>query len=371
MASANRLPLESLLAPIAGDNPAGVDLRADTSPTSTYYKLKDARFGARAQERDLDAAAEVTELLPEWRTILDLAPKVIAEQSKDLEVTAWLIEALIRRYGFGGLRDGFLLARGLVENFWEHLYPLPDEEGVPTKVAPLTALNGEGADGTLIQPIRKVHLTEGMDPGPFAAWHYEQARNLAGVTGEEAREWHLSAGAVTMDQIKASQKATTPKFFIDLVDDLKQCQEAFAALTAALDKACGADAPPSSSIRDGLEAALVIAMDLGRDALATRQTGGAQPSADGAGAAAPTGRGIAGGDLGSREDAFSTLLRVAEFFRHSEPHSPVSYTLEELVRRGRMSLPDLLNELINDPTQRRSYYVVAGMKPPEEPQSQQ
>src|SRR5262245_60195763 len=80
--------------------------------------------------------------------------------------------------------------------------------------------------------------------------------------------------------------------------------------------------------------------------------------------------GSAGGDLGSREEAFATLLRVAEFFRRSEPHSPVSYTLEELVRRGRMSLPDLLSELINDPTQRRNYYVVAGMKPPEEPQPQ-
>jgi len=370
MASPHRLQLESLLAPIAGDNPAGVDLRADSTPTSTYYKLKDARFGARAQERDLDASAEISDLLPEWRTILEIAPKVIAEESKDLEVTAWLIEALIRRYGFGGLRDGFLLARGLVENFAEQIYPLPDEDGVATRVAPLTALNGEGADGTLIQPIRKVQVTEGMDPGPFAAWHYEQARNLSGVTGEEAREWHLSAGAVTMDQIKASQKATTPKFFIDLVEDIEQCQEAFAGLTAALDKAYGSDSPPSSALRDGLEAAKAIAMDLGREALASRK-GAAAAAASGDGtdaAAAPGTAGIAVGGVGTREEAFATLLRVAEFFRRSEPHSPVSYTLEELVRRGRMSLPELLNELINDPTQRRSYYVVAGMKPPEESQ---
>jgi type VI secretion system protein ImpA len=367
MASPSRLQLESLLAPIAGDNPAGADLRADSSPTSIYYKLKDARFGARSQERDLDAAG-VTELLPEWRTILEIAPKVIAEQSKDLEVTAWLIEALIRRYGFGGLRDGFNLARGLVENFWEHLYPLPDEEGIATKVSPLTALNGQGADGTLIQPMRKVYLTEGMDPGPFAAWHYEQARNLAGVTGEGAREWHLSAGAVTMDQIKVSQKATPAKFYLELVEDIQQCQEAFANLTAALDKICGADSPPSSTIRDGLEAVLVIAKDLGRDALATLQAPGAAESADGAPAAGGGGFGVPTGDLRSRDDAFAALLRVAEYFRRHEPHSYVSYTLEELVRRGRMSLPDLLAELIPDAGTRKGFYVVAGMKPPEESQ---
>jgi type VI secretion system protein ImpA len=367
MASPSRLQLESLLAPIAGDNPAGADLRADSSPTSVYYKLKDARFGARAQERDLDAAAEVTELLPEWRTILETAPKVIAEQAKDLEVAAWLIEALVRRYGFGGLRDGFNLARGLVENFWEHLYPLPDEDGIATKVAPLTALNGEGADGTLIQPIRKVYLTEGMDPGPFAAWHYEQARKLAGVAGDDARAWHLSAGAVTMDQIKVSQKATSPKFFLDLVEDIQQCQEAYASMTAALDKACGQDAPPASAIREGLEKVLEVAKDLGRDALATLQAGAAAVSADGA-APAAGGGGVTTGDMRGRDDAFAALLRVADYFRRTEPHSYIPYALEELVRRARMPLPDLLTELIPDAPTRRSFYVMAGMKPPEESQ---
>jgi hypothetical protein len=34
-----------------------------------------------------------------------------------------------------------------------------------------------------------------------------------------------------------------------------------------------------------------------------------------------------------------------------------------------MSLPELLNELITDSSQRRIFFVVAGMRPPEEPQS--
>lgn len=374
MVSANILQFEVLLAPIPGDSPAGADLRADADPTSNYYKLKDARFSARAKERDIDAGTEAADLLPEWRTILELAPKVLAEQSKDLEVAAWLIEALVRRHGIPGLRDGFCLTRQLVETFWDNLYPMPDEDGLATRVAPLTALNGEGVDGTLIQPLRKVPMTDGKDPGPFASWHYEQAKKMTTVTEEAAREWHLNAGTVTMDDIRVSQRATKPKFFIDLVDDLKQCEAEFAALTAALDKACGADSPPSSTIRNTLEMVTQVAKELGAEALAAAQAGAA-PAADGGiagdGAAAAASGGVSGGGVGairSREDAFSALLRVAEFFRRSEPHSPVSYTLEELVRRGRMSLPDLLNELIADSSQRRSYYVVAGMKPPDEPQ---
>lgn len=370
MASNEVLQLDVLLAPIPGDAPTGIDLRTDPDPASNYYKLKDARSSARAKERNVEAEGEAIELLPEWRTILDLAPKVLAEQTKDLEVTAWLIEALVRRHGFAGLRDGFRLAGGLVSTFWDGLYPLADEDGVATKVAPLAALNGIETDGTLIQPIRKVALTEPGDRGAYASWHYEQALSMANVAGEEVKAWRLEAGAVTMDQIKEAQRATKPKFFLDLVDDIKGCQEAFDALNAALDAACGQDAPPASNIRNALEGVATVARTLGADALAAAGNDAAATAgaAGGDGAAQEGAQGFATGAIGSREDAFKTLSRVAEFFRRSEPHSPISYTLDELVRRGRMSLPDLLNELITDSGQRRSFYIVAGMRPPEEPQ---
>jgi type VI secretion system protein ImpA len=68
--------------------------------------------------------------------------------------------------------------------------------------------------------------------------------------------------------------------------------------------------------------------------------------------------------LRSREEAFQILLTVANFFRQAEPHSPISYTLEEVVRRGRMNLPELLEELIPDESARRLYLQAAGIKPP-------
>jgi type VI secretion system protein ImpA len=369
--------LEALLAPIPGDKPAGLDLRADANPASDYFKLKDSRFAARAKEREIDAGAEVGELA-EWRTILDLAPKLLATQTKDLEVAAWFVEALLRRHGFAGLRDGFRLLRGLVDKYWDGLYPLPDEDGVAAKVAPLAALNGEGADGTLIQPIRKIWLTDGKEPGPFAAWHYEQAQKLSTVTDEKAKAWHGKAGTATMEQIEASRRATKPKFFVDLVDDLRICQEEFAGLTAALDKACGQDSPPTSTIRNTLESVMTIATTLGQDALAAAKAAAdaasaadGAPAGDGDGKAAPgkpqaAAPGLMLGPVRNREDAFAALLQLGEFFRRTEPHSIVPYAVEELVRRGRMTLPDLLGELIKDAAQRKTFYTVAGMKPPDE-----
>lgn len=377
MASADVIQLEALLAPVPGDKPTGIDLRVDANPASDYYKLKDSRFAARAKEREIDAGADVGDL-PEWRVILDLAPKVLTTQSKDLEVAAWLVEALLRRHSFAGLRDGFRLLRGFAEKYWDGLYPPLDEDGVLGKVAPLAALNGEGADGTLVQPIRKVYLTEGRDPGPFAAWHYEQAQKLATITDEKQRAWHSKAGTATSDQIEASRRATKPKFFLDLVDDLRQCQEEFASLTAVLDKACGKDSPPTSTIRNTLEATMAIAKTLGQEAIAAAQAAAeAAAAAEGAAevagnGAAPAGTRPAGppglmlGPIRTREEGFGALLQLGEFFRRNEPHSLVPYVLEELVRRGRMAFPDLLGELIKDAAQRKTFYMIAGMRPPEE-----
>src|SRR5262249_35681657 len=102
MATADVIQLEALLAPIPGDKPTGLDLRADHNRGADYFKLKDAGFAARAKEREVDPGAKAGDL-PEWRTILDLAPKLLATQTKDLEIAAWLVEALLRRRGPAGL----------------------------------------------------------------------------------------------------------------------------------------------------------------------------------------------------------------------------------------------------------------------------
>src|SRR4051794_5385726 len=130
--------LAALLAPIPGDTPAGVDLRGDATPQSLYYRLRDARADARASERRMEAPdpekpeTASTAPPPEWRTIRDLGVEVIAGHSKDLEIAGWLTEALLRSDGLPGFAAGVQLMTGLVEDFWDDLFPLPDEDGVVT-----------------------------------------------------------------------------------------------------------------------------------------------------------------------------------------------------------------------------------------------
>jgi type VI secretion system protein ImpA len=375
MASPDLLDFAKLLAPIAGEKLAGIDLRADPSPNSAYYAIKDARNAARAGERQIVVDGEEGAKPVDWRPVLQHGTKALAEQSKDLEIAVYVIEALVRLHGFAGLRDGFRLARELTEQFWDQLYPLPDEEGLETRVAPLTGLNGDDAEGTLISPIAKVPLTDGSSAaGPFAYYHYQQASALGQMADEEAREKRIKQGAVSMPMLEKAVAETPGSFFTNLVDDLTQCQDEFAKLCVVMDDKCGSKAPPASSIRSALIACLDTVSHIARDKLAAPKPAAAAAEdatatpvgANGAAAAPKTGPDEALGAIGTRDGAFRTLLKVAEFFRRTEPHTPVSYALEQAVRWGRMSLPELLSELIPDEAPRQQFFKQVGIRLPEQ-----
>src|SRR5258708_5827784 len=158
MASPAILDFAKLTTPIAGANPCGVALRTDPARPATYDATKDGRNKARADEKKLYEGGEDA-LPPDWKVVVQAGVKSLTEKSKDLEISAYMIEGLARIHGFAGLRDGFRLARELVEKFWDTLYPMPDEDGIESRIFALVGLNGGDAEGTLIVPINRIAIT--------------------------------------------------------------------------------------------------------------------------------------------------------------------------------------------------------------------
>ncbi|HKS88691.1 MAG TPA: type VI secretion system ImpA family N-terminal domain-containing protein, partial [Stellaceae bacterium] len=217
--------LDALLAPLAGEAPAGVDLREDSSPQSLYYRLRDARAEARAAERALDApdpdgtppsAAALPQL---WRSIRDLGIEAIGGRSKDLEIAAWLTEALLRSDGLVGFAAGVRLMHGLVEGFWDDLFPLPDEDGIATRVGPVGGLNGVSGDGTLSQPLRKLTLFVRPDGEKLQFWQFEQSSDLAAIVDPERRQQRIDAGVVPFETLESEARAAGAAPFAALRDE--------------------------------------------------------------------------------------------------------------------------------------------------------
>ncbi|MDI9443458.1 MAG: type VI secretion system protein TssA [Planctomycetota bacterium] len=373
MGSPSVLDFDRLLSPIPGDCPAGAALKDDYSPGAPYYAIKDARSAARAAERSLmwGGDAESGGDRPDWRPVVELGIGILAERSKDLEVAAWLTEALVRRHGYAGLRDGFRLIRALVENFWDDLHPRPDEDGIPTRIAPLTGLNGEEGDGVLVGPIANVPITTAGSYRAMSIADYRQAIDLERIDDAQKRQQRIDHGGVSLQMFETAVSETPLEHFQNIREDLREALDAYRELTSLLEAKCGQDdrgdslAPPSSSIRNALEECCAHLGNVTKH-LFPDDAGETPPASQSAGqpAAAP-----AGGfkRVETRAEAFQSLLQIAAFFKRTEPHSPVSYALEQAVRWGKLPLPELLSELIADQGSREQLFKLVGIQPPEKP----
>lgn len=372
MPSEQIIPLDQLLEPISADKSVGDDIRDNPSPTSPYYSIKDARNAARAAERNNIFDSDNNEADTHWRKILELAPDILQNHSKDLEVASWYVEALVRRYGFQGLRDGFKLIYGLIENFWNDLYPLPDEDGIETRVAPLTGLNGEGSEGVLIAPIRNIYITQGVSSGPYNYWMYQQALDVEKILDEETKREKASKLGFSNEDIERAVSESSDQFYMDLIEDTDLAIETFREISRILDEYCGInDSPPTSNIINILVDCLGAIKHIGKYKI-PEVTEGKEESDDTADSdtdASNAQQAVtqqSSKAIQSRADAFKKLIEISDFFRKTEPHSPIPYILERAVKWGDMPLDELIKELIPDSSARDLYGSLTGIRTDED-----
>ncbi len=358
MASAANIDIEKLLEPIAEDNPVGTDIRQDQKPDSIYQQIKQARMSARAAERSNMYDKNNNEAIEHWRNISVLAPEIITHHSKDLEISSWYIEALVRIQGFQGLRDCFKLTRELIEHYWDSIYPLPDEDGMLIRVAPLAGLNGEGAEGVLMAPIRNIPITEGNPPGPFSYWQYQQARDIQKITDPDQRAENISKNGFSLDDIEAAVNQSSEAFYVDLRDTITECIKEYRQISQLLDERCGShEAPPTSNMIAVLEQCLGAVNHLGKHKFPVEVEAQAEVDAD----TSNTSTALSSAPINSREVAFQQLHAISEFFLKTEPHSPIPYVLAKAVKWGNMPLNELIGELIPDNSSRDYFSSVTGV----------
>ncbi|WP_370981166.1 type VI secretion system protein TssA [Agaribacterium sp. ZY112] len=381
MSLSHVIDLDALAAPISDEAPQGTDIRADRSPTSDYYTIKDARNSARAAERAAMFDDDEADLLTPWGIVLEVAPKILKGTSKDLEVACWYLEGLIRYEGIAGLRDGLVLIKRLVEEHWEGLYPEPDEDGIETKVAPLTGLNGDGGDGTLMTPVRNVAITNEGDYGEFSFWQFQQARDADRIEDEDEKAARNDVLGYSLKIINDTVAETDLQTCKDIIATLEESLEAYKDTNNMLREHCKHEAPPSTNIANLLDEVQRTARFLYKDKLeaaeaaeqAAEQAAEAEQQATDEAVQATEGAAtvttqviqqVAAGTVGpitNREDALKRLEDVAKYFRQYEPHTPISPGLERIIGWGRMTVSELMMELLPDDQARGLYSQLTGV----------
>jgi type VI secretion system protein ImpA len=338
------MPLsDELLRPIPGDNPSGENLRY----APVYDKIKEAR----RQDDDAPQGEWRRERkLSDWPLTIKLITDALTNKTKDLQLAAWLTEALLRRDGIAGLKDGLVLLRGLVENFWETVYPELEDGDAEFRASPLQWVGDK-----LDRQVKEAPLTRSK----LNFYQFKDSRAIgyeADTVDNDgkaaARREAIAEGKTTGEDFDAAFDATPKTFYAQLLDTCDAVGETIAGLTELCDSKFGDLAPSFGRLRDSVEEVrqtvhillqkkrlaepdAVAAVEELAEVEAEPEVATASTSAAAAPARAPV-RKAPAGEPATRDDAVEQVIAAARFIRREEPYSPVPYLMLRGLRWGEL-----------------------------------
>lgn len=329
---------DGLLNPIPGDNPSGKNLR--------YDPILDKMKEARREEEVLPQGEWTCEVKKaDYPQVIKLAADALATKSKDLQIAAWLTEALVARDRIAGLREGLDLIRGLLENFWESLYPEIEEGDLGMRVAAI-----EWVGLRLDSVVRKVPLTKSK-----LDWLKYQESRLVGyeddTKGNEAktlaRQQAIAEKRCTAEEFDEAVRLTGTPFYQKMAEDLVAAHASAEALEAISDQKFGRDAPSFNNLRAALEdlqTAVKQYYNPEQENAAEEGASVEEPSESRETSDAVTGgagqeviahkKKTVSDEPADRDDANRRVVHVAGFLRKENPRNPVPYLLLRALRWG-------------------------------------
>lgn len=232
--------VEALLNPIAGDNPAGENLR--------YTPVYDEITEARRADDTLDRGDWERELkTSDWDKVITVAVAALTEKSKDLQIAVWLLEALIKKEGFEGCAVGLQIINGLLMTFWDDLYPEIDDDDLDYRVGPL-----EFANDKISFCLQQVPITDpAVSPG-YSLIHWKEGLQVSQANAK-TREALVAEGKITSEEFESAVTKTSVLFYEKMTESLTHCLSEFTALDETIDEKFGNEAPRLSEFKGELD----------------------------------------------------------------------------------------------------------------------
>jgi type VI secretion system protein ImpA len=246
------LNFDDLLRPIPGENPSGKCLRYER----TYDEIKKARHADDTLDR---GEWQRKTKAADWDGVIAIAAAALAQSTKDLQIAAWLAEALVKKYGVPGVRDSLHLISELLAKFWDSLHPEIEDGDVEFRAKPL-----EWLSQVLPIAIEQTPLTGEINGEAYNWLHYQDALRLDNLArsnkpdDKSARENLIKDGKLTGAQFDAAVAATPREFYERLGNALAQSLERVHRLDEIAAQKFGNDAPGFRSIIQSLENCLSL-----------------------------------------------------------------------------------------------------------------
>jgi type VI secretion system protein ImpA len=339
--------VEELLQPIAENNPSGADLRYDP----VYDAIREAR---RADDELNQGAWQKERKVADYPLVISLATNALKKKSKDLQVAAWLTDAVLRKDAFAGLTAGLQLFHGLIEKFWDTLYPQMEDGDLELRTAPLDWIGLK-----LEEPVRSSPLNrEGH------GWYqYSQSRAVGYEDQAKApdqkkkRDKEINVEGKLAPEVFDKSFTETPKaFYVQLEKQLDESLASLAALGAICDEKFGNDSPSFGKLKSSLDEVrhvthglLTKKREIEPDPVVVEPTpeetaeataeDGAPGGASDAKEKRPAATGIAftigpSSESPARRELVEKVAAAAAAIRQKEPYNPAPYLMIRGLRWG-------------------------------------
>ncbi len=317
--------LEPLLAPIAGDNPSGRWMRDDP----VYEKIKEAR----REDDDADQGAwQRTRKVADHGQVIKLTGEVLAGTSKDLQLASWWADAMLKREGLVGLRDGVALMHGLLDGFWDTLYPVIEDGDASMRAGPMDFIGIKLVDAVRAAPMNTArHAFREYDEAALVGSEDETRDDDARTT---ARTALAEKGQPLIEDVIASVDATPKAWYVALVSAIDETITDVAALDAFGDEHFVDDAPSFRRLLDVLEgvqrtANLMLARRRLQEPDDDGSTGGDAVPGSAGGVAGPTSLSLL---PTSETDAITRVIVSVRYLRRARPTDPAPYAMLRALR---------------------------------------
>ncbi len=299
--------LDTLMQPVAGDQPAGPDLSYDPE----RQQIEDAFETARA------AAAGEGEP-PDWAAVIRLI-KGQSEKTKDAWLAVYLARAGARAQQLPTVALGCEYLAGILETWWDEAHPSLEDYGFQGRKGACDSL---ASHSDFVIPLRRVVVVEHARLGRF--------------TGEDLERFSREGDqAEGIGMFRAALADTGSDELANVIAQLDGIRNALGRVDAVLiDKAedtTGTNFSPAYETLDAIRRTLGHLTGMGGgEPVAAPAPNSAPAASGGESRAAPAATGSApsgSGRVESRSDVTRSLEAVIDYYNRSEPGSPIPVIL--------------------------------------------
>ena len=360
--------VDTLLAEISPDSPCGKDITYDVS----FLELEQLVQGT-AETQVGDYIQESEE--PDWEKVHSHSLELL-ERSRDLRLINYLALSALCLEGLSGFCDGLALLRGVVERYWDHVFPQLDPEDANDPLERINIISSLSPPNTVMSDQDPMKFRSRLMDVPLctpndARLPNPSLRHILAASGETPAAEAGVSNVPTIQLIDAAFEQTEIEALQATNQVLHDCLAHLNALDSMLIDHVGAVASPDLSKLEhllkqiqskigkylkrrgyGKDVSMIkqIQTKMGTYLERKRSNPNKSPADTGGQAVSP---GNAphpefSGQVTSKQEVLKALDMIVNYYEQNEPSSPVPLLIKRAKRLVGKSFVDIIRDLSPD-----------------------